>query len=119
MLTTAGVTALAMLRNVSALSAPVIGALFIGGTVIVCAIDAGVRSKRDASTIPTASDATATSGTYNKVVFRVDILFSIQPSASGRSGSRAAPTLDQTDDFLLHVPSDRGIALADDHVDLC
>src|SRR5260221_11492100 len=78
MLTTAGVTALAMLRNVSALSAPVIGALFIGGTVIVCAIEPGVRSRRDASTIPTASDATTMTGTYKSVIFRVDILFSIQ-----------------------------------------
>ena len=38
-----------------------IGALFIGGTAIVCAEEAGVRSSRDAITMPTASDATAIS----------------------------------------------------------
>ena len=48
-----------MLRNVCASIAPVSGALFIGGTaIVVCAEDAGVRSKRDASTMPTASEAT-------------------------------------------------------------
>ena len=61
MLTTIGCCALAMLRNVCASSAPVIGALFIGGTARVCADEAGVRSSRDAMTMPTASDATAIS----------------------------------------------------------
>jgi hypothetical protein len=58
MLTTIGVAALAMLRKVDASIAPVSGALFIGGTPMLCAEDAGVRSKRDAITIPTNSDAT-------------------------------------------------------------
>ena len=57
-LTTIGVEAFAMLRNVSAFSAPVSGALFIGGTAIVCADEVGARSRRDAMTMPTASDAT-------------------------------------------------------------
>ena len=61
MLTTIGVAAFAMLRNVCASSGPVIGALFIGGTAIVCADEAGVRSSRDAITMPTASEATAIS----------------------------------------------------------
>ena len=37
-------------------AAPVSGALFIGGTASVCADEAGVRSSRDAITMPTASD---------------------------------------------------------------
>jgi len=37
------------------------GALLVAGTLIVCADDAGVRSSRDASTMPTASEATAIS----------------------------------------------------------
>ena len=61
MLTTIGVAAFAMLRKVGASSGPVSGALFIGGTAIVCAEEAGVRSSRDAITIPTTSDATASS----------------------------------------------------------
>ncbi len=61
MLTTIGVAALAMLRKVDASSGPVSGALFIGGTAIVCAEDAGVRSSRDAITIPTNNDATTRS----------------------------------------------------------
>ncbi len=62
MFTTIGDCALAMLRKVSARSsAPVIGALFIGGIAIVCADEAGVRSSRDAITMPTASEATAIS----------------------------------------------------------
>ena len=59
MLTTIGDCAFATLRNVCASSAPVTGALFIGGTARVCADDVGVRSSRDAITIPTASDETA------------------------------------------------------------
>ena len=58
MFTTIGVAILAMLRNVDASSGPVNGALFIGGTAMVCAEDAGVRSNRDAITMPTNSDAT-------------------------------------------------------------
>jgi hypothetical protein len=61
MLTTVGVIAFAMLRKVSAPIAPVSGALFIGGTAIVCAADGGVRSSREAITMPTASEATAIS----------------------------------------------------------
>src|ERR1043166_2729365 len=93
MLTTAGVTALAMFRNVSALSAPVIGALFIGGTGIGCAIDAGGRARGAARTIPTGSDAPTMTGTYKSVIFRVDILFSIQQlsAISGSAGLQACP----------------------------
>ena len=61
MLTTIGVAAFAMLRKVDASSGPVSGALFIGGTAMVCAEEAGVRSNRDAITIPTNSDATTRS----------------------------------------------------------
>jgi hypothetical protein len=61
MLTTAGDTALAMLRKVVASTGPLSGALFIGGAVTVCADEAGERSRRDAMTIPTASEATAIS----------------------------------------------------------
>ena len=61
MLTTIGVAAFAMLRNVDASMVPVSGALFIGGTAIVCAEEAGVRSNRDAITIPTNNDATTRS----------------------------------------------------------
>ena len=62
MLTTIGACAFAMFRNVSAVSGPVSGALFIGGTAIVCADDAGVRSSREAMTMPTATDAMTISG---------------------------------------------------------
>jgi len=62
MLTTIGACAFATLRKVSADSGPVSGALFIGGTAIVCAELAGVRSSRDAMTMPTAIDARTTSG---------------------------------------------------------
>ena len=36
-----------------------IGALFIGGAATICAEELGVRSSREAITMPTASDATA------------------------------------------------------------
>ena len=42
-------------------SAPVTGALFIAGMVSVWADDIGVKSSRDAITMPTASDDTAIS----------------------------------------------------------
>ena len=58
MLTTAGLIALAMVRNVPASTGPLNGALFMGGGAMVCADEAGVRSSREAMTIPTASDAT-------------------------------------------------------------
>ena len=60
MLTTAGDTALAMLRNVLASTGPLSGALFMGGAAMAvdCADEAGVRSSREAITIPTASEAT-------------------------------------------------------------
>ena len=63
MLTTIGDCAFAMLRNVWASIGPPIGALFIVGTAIVCAEEAGVRSSRDAITSATANDATAVSRT--------------------------------------------------------
>ena len=62
MLTTIGACAFAMFRNVSALSGPVSGALFIGGTARDWADDVGARSRRDAMTMPTATDAITMSG---------------------------------------------------------
>ena len=62
MFTTIGACAFAMLRKVSADSGPVSGALFIGGTAIVCADEVGVRSSREAMTMPTAIDASTMSG---------------------------------------------------------
>ena len=59
MFTTIGDCAFAMLRKVDASIAPVSGALFIGGTSIVCALDAGVRPSRDVITIVTAIEARA------------------------------------------------------------
>ena len=61
MLTTAGVTALAMFLNVLASTVPVRGALLALGTATVCAADSGDRSSREAMTMPTASDAIAIS----------------------------------------------------------
>jgi hypothetical protein len=59
MLTTDGLTTFAMLRKVLASIGPPSGALLAAGTLIVgCAIDTGDKSRRDASTMPTASDAT-------------------------------------------------------------
>src|SRR4249920_1582288 len=75
MLTTIGDCAFAILRNVCASSAPVIGALFIGGAATVWAEDCGVRSRRDARTTPTARPETRTSRVYTTlVVLRVDII---------------------------------------------
>src|SRR5262245_44142065 len=75
MLTTIGDCALAILRNVCASRDPVIGALFIGGTVTVWADDCGVRSRREARTTPTARPETRTSRVYTRlVVLRVDII---------------------------------------------
>ena len=59
MLTTIGDCALATFRNVCASSAPVSGALFIGGAVKVCAEDCDAMSRRDAITSATANDDTA------------------------------------------------------------
>jgi hypothetical protein len=60
--TTAGVTACAMRRNVSASIGPSSGALLTAGLDIsISADEAGDRSSRDAMTIPTASEAIATS----------------------------------------------------------
>ena len=57
-----GDAAFAMLRNVAASTGPVSGALFIAGSDIsVCAAEPGVRSRRDARTMPTATEATAMS----------------------------------------------------------
>ncbi len=61
MFTTAGDTALAMFLNVAASTAPLSGALFMGGGTMVCADEAGDRSRRDAMTMPTAREATARS----------------------------------------------------------
>ncbi len=60
MFTTAGDTVLAMLRNVLASTGPLSGALFMGGgaMAVVCADEDGVSSRREAITIPTASEAT-------------------------------------------------------------
>ena len=59
MLTTIGDCAFAMFLNVNASIGPLIGELFIDGTLIVCADEDGVISKRDARTSATAKDATA------------------------------------------------------------
>ncbi len=61
MFTTIGVAVFAMLRNVVASIGPPRGAEFIGGGVIVCAPETGARSRREARTIPTASEAAAIS----------------------------------------------------------
>ena len=61
MLTTVGICALAMLRNVVASIGPPSGVLFIAGIATIWADEAGVRSSREAITMPTASDATTMS----------------------------------------------------------
>jgi hypothetical protein len=48
-----------MLRKVIASIGPPIGVLFLAGTAMVWAEEAGVKSSREAITMPTASDATA------------------------------------------------------------
>jgi len=53
MLTTAGDTALAISRNVAAVSGPLSGALFMGGAAIVWAEVAELKSSRDEMTSPT------------------------------------------------------------------
>ena len=63
MLTTIGDCIFAMLRNVVASMAPLSGALLVGGMARVCAEDAGVRSSREAMTIPTTSEAMAINAT--------------------------------------------------------
>ena len=73
MLTTMPVWAAAMSRNVVAPMSPVIGALFAGGICTACAEEAGVSSKRDASTMPMSMDAAAITTPENRVVLRVDI----------------------------------------------
>src|SRR5262249_17028681 len=74
MFTTVGEAVFAMLWNVSSVSAPVTGALFIAGTARLWADDAGVRSRRDAMTIPTNRDAVIASSTENTLVLRVDLV---------------------------------------------
>jgi hypothetical protein len=59
MLTTAPALYFAMFLNVVASIGPASGALLATGTFTVCADEAGVRSRRAAITMPTASDATA------------------------------------------------------------
>ena len=61
MLTTVGVTFFAMVRNVWASMVPVVGPLAPIWGVSVPASERGERSRRDASTMPTARDATAMS----------------------------------------------------------
>jgi hypothetical protein len=73
MLTTAGETALAISLKVEAVRVPVSGALFIGGAATVWALDAGARSRRDASTMPTTSDVRTIGSKYKNVIFRLDI----------------------------------------------
>ena len=72
MLTTIGDCAFAMLRNVVASMEPAIGALLVAGMVMVCADDAGARPRREATTIPTTSEAMATRTREKTVVFRDD-----------------------------------------------
>jgi hypothetical protein len=60
MLTTAGLTALAMSRNVLDVTGPVSGELFIGGAG-VCAADSGARPSLEANTRAAAADVTAMS----------------------------------------------------------
>ena len=59
MLTTVGICVLAIFRNVVASIGPPSGVLFIAGIATICADEVGVRSRREAITIPTASDAIA------------------------------------------------------------
>ena len=60
MLTTIGLWSWAMPRNVPASTGPDSGALFIGGGAdSACASDRGARSRREASTMPMASETTA------------------------------------------------------------
>jgi hypothetical protein len=59
-LTTIGVCALAIVRNVLASMVPTIGLLFMGGAVDVCADDDDDKSSRDVTTIPIAIDTTPT-----------------------------------------------------------
>ena len=73
MLTTAGLASCAIVRNVDASSVPVSGALLAAGTLSVPASDRGTRSSREAMTMPTTSDASAVSTTYEIVDLRVDI----------------------------------------------
>ena len=63
MLTTVGLIALAMVRKVAASTGPLSGALLAGGWAgdTVCADEVGESSSREATTIPTATDATAMS----------------------------------------------------------
>jgi hypothetical protein len=61
MFTTNGVAFFAIVLNAVASTGPESGALFIPGEAIVWADDSGERSRREASTIPTASEAIAIS----------------------------------------------------------
>jgi hypothetical protein len=62
MFTTAGETVRAMVRKVTASTGPEMGAELAAGTASsVCAADCDGRSNRGASTMPTASPATAKS----------------------------------------------------------
>ena len=61
MFTTNGEAALAMFRKVVASTGPLSGALLADGTASDWAYERGARSRREASTMPTASDATAIS----------------------------------------------------------
>ena len=59
MFTTVGICAFAMFLKVDASIGPLSGALLLVGTLTVCAPEAGARSRREAITMPTASEATA------------------------------------------------------------
>src|SRR4051812_25169502 len=61
MLTTAGLTSCAMFRKVAASMGPLSGELLTVGVLKVLARDDGVRSSRDAMTMPTTSEAAAIS----------------------------------------------------------
>ncbi len=58
-LTTVGLCALAMLRNVCASIGPLSAAVFEAGTLTVCAEDAWGSPHCDAITMPTANEAIA------------------------------------------------------------
>ncbi len=61
MFTTKGEAALAMFLKVAASTGPLSGALLADGTASDWASNRGARSRREAMTMPTASDATAMS----------------------------------------------------------
>ena len=89
MLTTIGVCAAAIRRNVCASIVPVSGALFIGGSANDCAAEVGDRSSRDAITMPTAIDTTAIK-TIEKSVSRLVDINASKPRFPGAERPRRA-----------------------------